>query len=136
MLDIGGGFGADYETAQTPPASEYAHRIVPLLQDRVRAGLQVILEPGRTITANAGVLLVRVLYVKRSGLKTFAICDGGLNTLLRPSYSDAFHFIQPCRVAAASRRARLPARIGPAWRAPRDRSTPGAAEVPFWPATS
>ena len=101
MLDIGGGFGADYETAQTPPASEYAHRIVPLLQDRVRAGLQVILEPGRTITANAGVLLVRVLYVKRSGLKTFVICDGGMNTLLRPSHYDAFHFIWPCRVDAA-----------------------------------
>ena len=101
MLDIGGGFGADYETAQTPPASEYAERIVPLLQDRVRAGLQVILEPGRTITANAGVLLIRVLYVKRSGDKTFAICDGGMNTLLRPSHYDAFHFIWPCRVDAA-----------------------------------
>jgi len=101
MLDIGGGFGADYETAQTPPATEYADRIVPLLEDRVRAGLQVILEPGRTITANAGVLLVRVLYVKRSGDKTFVICDGGMNTLLRPSHYDAFHFIWPCRVDAA-----------------------------------
>jgi diaminopimelate decarboxylase len=101
MLDIGGGFGADYETAQTPLATVYADRIVPLLEDRVRAGLQVILEPGRTITANAGVLLIRVLYVKRSGDKTFVICDGGMNTLLRPSHYDAFHFIWPCRVDAA-----------------------------------
>ncbi len=101
MLDIGGGFGADYETAQTPPATAYAERIVPLLVDRVRAGMQVILEPGRTITANAGVLLVRVLYVKRSGDKTFVICDGGMNTLLRPSHYEAFHFIWPCRVDPA-----------------------------------
>ena len=99
MLDIGGGFGADYETEQTPPAAAYAAEIVPLLADRARAGLQVIIEPGRTITANAAVLLVRVLYVKQSGAKTFVICDGGMNTLLRPSHYGAFHFIWPCRVA-------------------------------------
>jgi diaminopimelate decarboxylase len=98
MLDIGGGFGADYETDQTPPASRYAEQIVPLLEDRVRDGLKVIIEPGRTITANAGVLLIRVLYVKRSGNRTFAICDGGMNTLIRPSHYDAFHFIWPCSV--------------------------------------
>ena len=98
MLDIGGGFGADYETDQTPPASKYAEQIVPLLEDRVRDGLKVIIEPGRTITANAGVLLVRVLYVKRSGDRTFVICDGGMNTLLRPSHYGAFHFIWPCSV--------------------------------------
>ncbi|MHC4349063.1 MAG: diaminopimelate decarboxylase [Planctomycetota bacterium] len=82
MLDIGGGFGADYETEQTPPAAQYAAEIVPLLADRARSGLQVIIEPGRTITANAAVLLVGVLYVKQSGAKTFVICDGGMNTLL------------------------------------------------------
>jgi diaminopimelate decarboxylase len=101
MLDIGGGFGADYETEQTPPLADYADRIVPLLAERVRAGLKIILEPGRTITANAGVLLVRVLYVKASGAKTFVICDGGMNTLLRPSHYGAFHFVWPCRVAEA-----------------------------------
>ena len=98
MLDIGGGFGADYETDQTPPAADYAARIVPLLVQRAAGGLQIIIEPGRTITANAAVLLVRVLYVKRSGSKTFVICDGGMNTLLRPSHYGAFHFIWPCRV--------------------------------------
>jgi diaminopimelate decarboxylase len=98
MLDIGGGFGADYETEQTPPAAAYADRIVPLLVDRARAGLQIVIEPGRTITANAAVLLIRVLYVKASGRKTFVICDGGMNTLLRPSHYGAFHFIWPCRV--------------------------------------
>ena len=98
MLDIGGGFGADYETNQAPPASEYAARLVPLLLDRVKKGLQIVIEPGRTITANAGVLLLRVLFVKSSGRRRFVICDGGMNTLLRPSHYGAFHFIWPCRV--------------------------------------
>jgi diaminopimelate decarboxylase len=98
MVDLGGGFGADYQTEQSPPAREYASHIVPLLADRVRAGLQVVLEPGRSIMANAGVLLIRVLYVKTSGEKTFAICDGGMNVLLRPSHYGAFHFIWPCEV--------------------------------------
>jgi diaminopimelate decarboxylase len=101
MLDIGGGFGADYETEQTPLAADYAGEIVPLLADRARRGLRIIIEPGRTITANAAVLLVRVLYVKQSGSKTFVICDAGMNALIRPSHYGAFHFIWPCRVGEA-----------------------------------
>lgn len=101
MLDLGGGFGADYETEQSPVAADYAEVIVPLLEPRVRDGMQVILEPGRTIAANAGVLLVRVLYVKASGDKTFVICDGGMNTLMRPCHYEAFHFIWPTSVDAA-----------------------------------
>lgn len=99
MIDLGGGFGADYETDQTPPLSAYADAIVPLLEQRVRAGLQIVLEPGRTITANSGILLTRVLYVKSSGRKTFIICDGGMNVLLRPSHYQAFHFIWPAEVS-------------------------------------
>ncbi|TVQ55495.1 MAG: diaminopimelate decarboxylase [Phycisphaerales bacterium] len=100
MLDLGGGFGANYTTDQSPLAADYAREIVPLLEDRVRNGLKIVLEPGRTIMGNAGILLTRVLYVKTSGEKTFAICDGGMNVLLRPSHYDAFHFIWPARVAA------------------------------------
>ena len=99
MLDIGGGFGADYESDQTPLASEYANKIVPLLKDRADDGLQIIIEPGRTISANAGILLLKVLYTKSSGEKTFVICDGGMNVLMRPSHYGAFHFIWPCRVS-------------------------------------
>ncbi|MBM4109833.1 MAG: diaminopimelate decarboxylase [Phycisphaerae bacterium] len=94
-LDLGGGFAADYETGQSPEAAEYAQAIVPLLEPRVRDGLRVILEPGRTIVANAGILLTRVLYMKQSGDKMFAICDAGMNTLMRPCHYDAFHFIWP-----------------------------------------
>jgi diaminopimelate decarboxylase len=98
MLDLGGGFGADYQSDQSPLAIDYAAHIVPLLRDRAGRGLKIILEPGRTIVANAGILLLRVLYVKRSGEKMFAICDGGMNALIRPSHYGSFHFIWPARV--------------------------------------
>ena len=101
MLDLGGGFGAHYQSDQSPAASDYAKQIVPLLEQRVKQGLKIILEPGRTIVANAGILLLRVLYVKKSGEKTFAICDGGMNALIRPSHYGSFHFIWPAKVAAA-----------------------------------
>ncbi|MFK7958992.1 MAG: diaminopimelate decarboxylase [Phycisphaerales bacterium] len=100
MLDLGGGFGADYESGQSPIAAAYAERLVPKLQPRVEAGLQVVLEPGRTIAANAGILLVRVLYTKTSGDKTFIIVDGGMNVLMRPCHYGAFHFMWPVKVAA------------------------------------
>ena len=98
MLDLGGGFGADYQSDQSPLASDYASRIVPLLEKRAQRGVKIVLEPGRTIAANAGILLLRVLYVKTSGEKTFAICDGGMNDLIRPSHYGSFHFIWPARV--------------------------------------
>lgn len=99
-LDLGGGFAADYRTGQSLGASEYAAAIVPLLADRVRAGrLRVILEPGRFISANAGVLLTRVQYVKGTVQKKFVIVDAGMHTLIRPALYDAFHFIWPCDVA-------------------------------------
>jgi diaminopimelate decarboxylase len=109
MIDLGGGFGADYESDQSPLAADYADQIVPLLRGRAESGVRIVLEPGRTIAANAGVMLTRVLYQKRSGDKTFVICDGGMQTLLRPSHYDAFHFIWPCEVEMAKvppRRAR------------------------------
>ena len=101
VLDVGGGFAADYETGRSPSAAEYARAIVPILEPAVRAGLKIVLEPGRSIVANAGILLTRVQYVKRSGDKTFAICDAGMNALLRPSHYDAFHFIWPTHPDAA-----------------------------------
>lgn len=106
-LDIGGGFGADYETDKSPLATDYAAAIVPLLRDRVKQGLKIILEPGRSISANAGLLLTRVLFVKdgwgtgqdgKPRPKKFVICDAGMNTLLRPSLYGAFHFIWPVNV--------------------------------------
>ncbi|MCH2146048.1 MAG: diaminopimelate decarboxylase [Phycisphaerales bacterium] len=99
-LDIGGGFAADYETGEAPPARTYAEALVPILEPRVRDGLRIILEPGRSISANAGILLARVQYVKEAGDRRFAILDAGMHTLLRPSHYDAFHFVWPCRPPA------------------------------------
>jgi len=78
-----------------PSAAEYAAGIVPLLQGR---DLKLILEPGKSICANAGILVTRVLYTKQGGSKRFVIIDAAMNDLIRPSLYDAFHFIWPVRV--------------------------------------
>lgn len=99
-LDIGGGFAADYRTGQALSASDYAAAIVPLLKPRVESGsLRIVLEPGRFIAANSGVLLTRVQYVKSSGVKKFIICDAGMHTLIRPALYEAFHFVWPANVS-------------------------------------
>jgi diaminopimelate decarboxylase len=95
MLDLGGGYGADYETQTVPSAEQYAQGIVPLLNSR---NLKLVLEPGKSICANAAVLLTRVLYTKQGGSKRFIIVDAGMNDLIRPSLYGAFHFIWPARV--------------------------------------
>ncbi len=94
-IDLGGGFGADYESAQSPPLARYAEAILDIAGPLHARGVRFILEPGRTIVANAGILVLRVLYTKTSGEKRFAICDAGMNALLRPSHYGSFHFIWP-----------------------------------------
>jgi len=91
-LDIGGGFGAHYKGSEAPNANAYAAAIVPLLRGR---GLHVILEPGRSIAANAGVLLARVLWTKDTGRRRFVIVDASMNELIRPALYSAYHFIWP-----------------------------------------
>jgi diaminopimelate decarboxylase len=87
MLDIGGGFGAHYRSSEAPDAESYAAQIVPLLEPQVRGDhpLQIIMEPGRSIAANAGILVSRVLYLKKSGERDFLIADAGMTELIRPS---------------------------------------------------
>lgn len=93
-LDLGGGFGVGYRGEEAFPLEELAREAVPPLRKR---GLRLILEPGRSVVAHAGVLLVRVRHVKRSGRKTFVIADGGMTELLRPSHYGGFHGIRPVR---------------------------------------
>jgi len=95
VLDVGGGYGADYVTAESPTAADYAAAIVPLLKDR---NLKLILEPGASIAANAAILVTQVLYLKKGGAKKFVIVDAGMNDLIRPPLYDAFHFIWPIKV--------------------------------------
>ncbi|MCK5174582.1 MAG: diaminopimelate decarboxylase, partial [Planctomycetes bacterium] len=75
-LDLGGGYGADYESDTVPGAAEYAAGIVPLIKDK---NLKLILEPGKSIVANAGIMLTRTLYIKTGGEKKFVIVDAGMN---------------------------------------------------------
>ncbi len=93
-LNIGGGFGAHYEGSEAPPASAYADQLVPLLRSR---GLEILLEPGRSIAANAGVLVTRVLYTKSSGDRRFVIVDAAITELVRPALYGSFHFAWPVR---------------------------------------
>ena len=94
-LDLGGGYGADYETGTVPAAADYAAGIVPLLK---AANLKLILEPGKSIIANAAIMLTEVVFKKTGGEKTFVIVDAGMNDLIRPCLYEAFHFIWPVSV--------------------------------------
>ena len=93
-LNIGGGLGITYSDETPPHPQEYADAVTPLLQ---ATQCEIIMEPGRVITGNAGVLLTRVLYIKETGAKTFAIVDAAMNDLLRPSLYQAHHDILPVR---------------------------------------
>ncbi len=100
VLDLGGGWAVDYRQGDAPTAQDYAARIVPLLADRVRRGLEVLLEPGRSIMANSGVLITRVQHLKQGRRKRFVMCDAGIHTLIRPALYRAFHFIWPVKPGA------------------------------------
>ncbi len=89
-LNIGGGLGIVYHRETPQTASQYAKAVLPLLKG---SGLKVILEPGRFIAGNSGILLTQVLYLKESHGKRFAIVDAGMNDLIRPSLYGAYHEI-------------------------------------------
>lgn len=94
-LDIGGGYAADYEEGKSPDASVYADAIVPLLKDK---GLDVILEPGRQIACNAGIMLSEVQYVKQGGDRKFVIVDAAMTDLIRPALYESEHFVYPAKL--------------------------------------
>jgi len=91
-LNVGGGFGIDYRPGETANPADYARAIVPLIQ---RSGCRMLMEPGRFLIGNAGILVMKVLYLKSSGSKQYVICDAGMNDLIRPAFYDAFHQIWP-----------------------------------------
>ena len=91
-LDIGGGLAVTYEEESEADLDEFARVVVPAAK---ASGLELVMEPGRFLVGNAGVLLTRVLYRKRSGGKDYVITDAGMTELLRPSHYNAFHRIEP-----------------------------------------
>ena len=95
VVNIGGGFGIDYVPGQAPPPQAFADLLLPVLE-QARQPLKLIMEPGRFIVGNAGVLLTRVVYVKtNSDGRRFVICDAAMNDLIRPALYDAHHRIWP-----------------------------------------
>ncbi|WP_290651905.1 diaminopimelate decarboxylase [Aquisalimonas sp.] len=93
-IDIGGGLGVRYRDETPPEPVAYARAMLPRLRER---GLTVYLEPGRSIAANAGVLLTRVEYLKPTPERNFAIVDAAMNDLLRPALYNAWQDIGPVR---------------------------------------
>ena len=91
-IDIGGGLGVRYQDEIAPSAAEYLAALLLQLEGRHET---LVLEPGRSITANAGVLLTQVEYLKSNGEKNFAIVDAAMNDMLRPALYQAWMDIQP-----------------------------------------
>jgi diaminopimelate decarboxylase len=99
-LDLGGGLGIPYREDNAPPPDPDAYAAVVKRATR-GLGCRLIFEPGRLIVGNAGILVTRVLYVKRGEAKTFVIVDAGMNDLVRPTLYEAHHDIRPVREPAA-----------------------------------
>jgi len=91
-LDLGGGLGIQYQDEQPPSPEEYVSAITPLLKGR---DIKLIIEPGRAIVGNAGILVTKVEYLKHTAEKNFAIVDAAMNDLLRPALYSAWQNIIP-----------------------------------------
>ena len=97
-VDLGGGLGIPYREDNEPPPDPSAYAAVVKRATR-DLDCQLIFEPGRLIVGNAGILVTRVLYVKRGEAKTFVIVDAGMNDLVRPTLYDAHHDLRPVKEA-------------------------------------
>jgi diaminopimelate decarboxylase len=110
-VDLGGGLGIPYRDGEDPPGPQAYAAVVK----RATASLDctLIFEPGRLIVGNAGILVTRVLYVKRGEAKTFVIVDAGMNDLVRPTLYEAHHEVRPIKEPPAGARQILADVVGP-----------------------
>jgi len=101
LFDLGGGLGISYRegTAAPPHPREYGAAVLAALDGEGCGDLEVVLEPGRAIVGNSGILLARVQYVKRGPHRTFVIVDTGMNDLVRPALYGSHHDLWPVRRA-------------------------------------
>jgi diaminopimelate decarboxylase len=97
-LDLGGGLGIRYDQEDPPSPADYADHLLAELGDRP---LRIVLEPGRVIAGNAGVLLMRVLLTKQNAGKRFVVVDAAMNDAIRPALYGAHHHIEPVHDAGA-----------------------------------
>ncbi len=91
-LNIGGGLGIIYDKETPQTAQRFSAKVLPLLK---KTGLKIIMEPGRFIVGNSGILVAKVLYIKNTPKKKFIIVDTGMNDLIRPALYEAYHAILP-----------------------------------------
>jgi diaminopimelate decarboxylase len=129
-FNIGGGLGIRYKEEEVPTPKEYVDSIRSTLEHLGTSGTKILCEMGRYVAGNAGALLTRVVYRKKSGAKRFLIADAGMNDLLRPSLYDAYHEVRSVNNgAAASASSDL---VGPVCESgdylAKDRDLPDAAE--------
>jgi len=101
FVDIGGGLGINYDEASPPDPADWAGMVVPVMRE---TGCTLIIEPGRSIVGNAGVLLTRVIYIKENGGKTFVVVDAAMNDLMRPALYGSHHTILPVVEGGSERR--------------------------------
>src|SRR5580704_7524399 len=111
-IDLGGGLGIPYREDNEPPPDPAAYAAIV---KRATKGLdcKLIFEPGRLIVGNAGILVTRVLYMKRGEAKTFVIVDAGMNDLVRPTLYDAHHDLRPVKEAPVGARQIIADLVGP-----------------------
>jgi diaminopimelate decarboxylase len=96
VLDLGGGLGITYNEETPPQPAEYAAALKATVN---RLDMKLILEPGRVLVGNAGILMAQVLFTKQTPVKRFIIADTAMNDLIRPSFYDSFHAIWPVEKA-------------------------------------
>jgi diaminopimelate decarboxylase len=96
VLNMGGGFGIHYRKQEAPPAQAFADAILPGVRE---SGCRLVLEPGRFIVGNAGILVSRVVFTKETGGKRYVIQDAAMNDLIRPTLYGSFHRIWPAEPA-------------------------------------
>jgi len=94
-FDVGGGIGIQYKDEKTFSMKEFAEAILPILKG---LNCEIIFEPGRFLTANAGILVTEVLYTKTNQDKNFIVVDAAMTDLLRPSIYGAYHHVQPVKL--------------------------------------
>jgi diaminopimelate decarboxylase len=99
-LNIGGGLGIIYDNETPQTAKKFADMVLPLLKE---TKLKIILEPGRFIVGNAGILVAKVLYIKPTPKKKFIIVDAGMNDLIRPALYGAHHQVLPSRAVTGAK---------------------------------
>ena len=111
-IDVGGGLGVPYREDNEPPPDPNAYAAI-VKSATQNLGCRLILEPGRLIVGNAGILVTRVLHVKHGDAKNFVVVDAGMNDLIRPTLYDAHHDIRPVHEPTAGRRRFVADVVGP-----------------------